>query len=132
MPAVVRRRGWFACERLAGVKHLWRHLLKITESLFSIEGMNTVITDDNLKANISANLHRIMEERDSMTRYRLAQLTGESEQTIRNVVDGLHVPRTGILARIAEALDVTIDDLIASPARIPAQRKSGKKVQHVA
>lgn len=90
--------------------------------------MDTVITDDELKANISENLNRILDQH-GMSRYVLSKKTGESEQTIKNVADGLHVPRSGILARIAEAVGVSVDDLIKHPKPI---RKSGKKFQNVA
>jgi transcriptional regulator with XRE-family HTH domain len=73
--------------------------------------MIAVLDDNQAKLNIAANLSRLLDER-GMTRYRLAQLTGENQSTLHDIIHGARLPKIGILARIAEALEVTIDDLV--------------------
>lgn len=74
--------------------------------------MSTVITNDETRERIAVHLPRIMAER-KMTQATLSRVTGESEMTISQVVRGLHVPNSAILHRIAEALQVKMDDLVA-------------------
>ena len=93
-----------------------------------MEGMDTVISDEAALKRIAHNVNRLLAGAE-MSRYRLAKITGESEQTIKSVADGAHVPRVSLLARIAEALGVKVDDLLQP---IPGQKKSGRKLQEVA
>ena len=51
------------------------------------------------------------------SRYRLAQESGESEQVISNIFCKETVPRIDVLANIAEALGMTVDDLISNPGK---------------
>ena len=74
--------------------------------------MSTVITNDETKDRIGANVTRFMAER-KMSQATLSRVTGESEMTISQVVRGKHVPNSAILHRIAEALQVKMDDLVA-------------------
>lgn len=73
-----------------------------------------MISDDQLRQNIAANLQRLLETR-GLTRSALARLTGDSLMTISVTVAGKHVPGTGVVARIAEALDVSVDRLVNAP-----------------
>lgn len=73
-----------------------------------------MITDDQAKANISANLSRILRER-GMSQPDLAAKTGIPVMTINRVIRRIHVPSSAYLARISEALDVSMDRLIAPP-----------------
>lgn len=86
-----------------------------------------MIDDEQAKENIAANVSRLLDEK-KMTRYRLAQLTGENQTNLYHVVHGQNVPRAGALARIAEALGVTIDFLVNNPAK----KSSRKKLEEVA
>jgi len=79
-------------------------------------GMATMISDESAVRNISENLQRLLDDR-GWTQAHLAKLTGESSTTITRVVRGLNKSGPGILARIAEALDVSIDRLVGPPPR---------------
>lgn len=87
-----------------------------------------MISDAEALVRIAHHINRFLVER-GMTRYRLSKLTGESEQSIKHIVDGVHMPRASFLARIAEGLGVKVDDLL-SP--IHENRKSRKNFQEVA
>lgn len=102
--------------------------LNFTEKLFSMEGMDTVIDDATTIERIAFHVNRLLDQA-GMSRYRLAKITGESEQTIKSVADGAHNPRVSLVGRIAFALGVKIDDLLRP---IPAEKKSRKKFQEVA
>ena len=82
----------------------------------SIWGMSTVVTDDEAKLAISANVKRRMEEL-GLTQAQLARATGENEMRISSVVRAVHLPSGGFLARLAEALRVSIDVLFEQPPR---------------
>jgi len=71
-----------------------------------------VITNDETRDRIGVNVTRFMEER-KMSQATLSRVTGESEMTISQVKRGMHVPNSAILHRIAEALQVKMDDLVA-------------------
>lgn len=73
-------------------------------------------TDDEARENIAANLHRILAERN-LSQSELARRTGDPVMTINGIFHGKHVAGAGILTRIAEALDVSIDRLTAKPSR---------------
>jgi transcriptional regulator with XRE-family HTH domain len=90
--------------------------------------MDTVISDEEALARIAHHVNRILAER-GMSRYRLSKLTGESEQAIKHIADGVHMPRASFLARIAEGLGAKVDDLLKP---IPTDTKSRKKFQEVA
>lgn len=92
-----------------------------------MKGMDNVISDTTALERIAFNVNRLLDA-TGMSRYRLAKNTGESEQTIKSVADGAHNPRVSLVARIADALGVKIDDLLQP---IPAAKKSGKKFQNV-
>lgn len=64
----------------------------------------------------AANLLRILESK-GMTQMDLVRATGEGQSTINAICSGRHAPRIGIVTRIAEALKVSLDDLILSPSR---------------
>lgn len=89
--------------------------------------MKTVISDETALKRISYHVNRLLDN-SGMSRYRLAKITEESEQTIKSVADGAHVPRASLLARIAEAFGIKVDELLQP---IPASKKSGKKLQEI-
>jgi transcriptional regulator with XRE-family HTH domain len=72
-----------------------------------------VITDAQLKKNLVANLKRIL-ARNGVTPYRLAKLIDEPQNSVYRMCRGDNVPNAVILARVSEALDVTIDDLLVA------------------
>ena len=73
--------------------------------------MQAVIKDAEAKANIAANVSRLIELR-GISQKELAARTGETEMSISRVARGLHVPGSTMLARIAEALGTSVDSLI--------------------
>jgi transcriptional regulator with XRE-family HTH domain len=82
--------------------------------------MDDMITDDEVRANIAANINRLLEDR-GWSRAELARKTGDNQVTINLICNGRHVPRSGLLARIAEAFDVSMDRLAAEvPEKISA------------
>jgi transcriptional regulator with XRE-family HTH domain len=76
--------------------------------------MSDVISDDRAKRNIAANVRRLLQDRQ-WTQAELATKTQEKQATISRIVNGLHVPGAGVVARIAEAFDVSADRLLAEP-----------------
>ena len=80
-------------------------------------------TNDEVAANIHENADRLLEEKGWSQR-RLSRETGDPHMSIVNALSGDHVPNSGILARIAEALGVTADELIDAPPK--PQKKSRK------
>lgn len=83
--------------------------------------MCTVITNDEAKERIGANVTRFMGDRN-MSQATLSRVTEESEMTISRVVRGKHVPNSALLHRLAEALQVTTDDLLAPVVEVPRKR----------
>lgn len=75
-----------------------------------------MITDDELKRNLAENLQHLLEVR-GWTRYRLAKESGESQVTLAGIVHGRAMPQVGTLARIADCLDVSLDQLIAASSK---------------
>lgn len=88
--------------------------------------MSTVITNDEAKERIGANVTRYMAERN-MSQATLSRTTGESEMTISVVVRGKHVPSSAILHRIAEALQVKIDELFAPVVTVQSKVVRGRR-----
>jgi transcriptional regulator with XRE-family HTH domain len=85
--------------------------------------MATVKTNEEVAANIRDNADRLLDEKGWSQR-RLSRETGDPHMSVVNALSGDHVPNSGILARIAEALGVTADELIDSP---PKPRKKTRK-----
>ena len=90
-----------------------------------------MVTDELARENLKASIALLLEKR-GMSRYRLARLTGESDQTIKNVADGVHMPRAGLLSRLAEAFGVTMDELVNPKRDASRPKRSQKKMQSVA
>ncbi len=80
-------------------------------------------TNEEVAANIRDNADRLLGEKGWSQR-RLSRETNDPHMSIVNALSGDHVPNSGILARIAEALGVTADELIDSP---PKPRKKSRK-----
>ena len=73
-----------------------------------------MIDDDTAKAYLAANLSRLLKDR-GLTQTQLAEMTDQYHSLISRVVNGHNMPGGTVLARIAEALDVSIDRLLAPP-----------------
>lgn len=71
-----------------------------------------MITNDEAKERIGANVARHMAVR-GMSQATLSRITGESEMTISQIVRAKHVPNSAILHRLSEALQVSMDELVA-------------------
>jgi transcriptional regulator with XRE-family HTH domain len=87
--------------------------------------MNTVLTDNEAKSAISANVKRLLGER-GMSQAELARATEESTARLSQMIHGQKLPSAAFLARIAEALAVAADDLLAIPGKkSPRRRNAG-------
>jgi len=75
-----------------------------------------MIEDNVAKRNIAANLHRLLDDR-GWSQSHLSRLTGDPLMTVSRAVRGENLPGVGVLARFAEALDVSIDRLVGPPPR---------------
>jgi len=73
-----------------------------------------MVSDAEARLNIKANLNRMLATR-GITRTKLAQLTGDPLMTISVCVAGKNTPNAALLARIAEALDTSVDLILAPP-----------------
>ena len=76
--------------------------------------MSIVITDDQAKINISLNLQRVM-AKQGISQRKLAEMTQQPLMTINAIVRGKSEPRIAVAARIAEALEMSLDKLISLP-----------------
>lgn len=74
-----------------------------------------MLTDDQTRRNIATNLRRILAAR-GISQRKLAELTGEPVMNISRAVRGENVANVAMIARIAEALDVSIDRLVSQPS----------------
>lgn len=75
-----------------------------------------MISDKDAKRNIAENVNRLLVAREWNQRD-LAGATGETPMTISRICRAQTLPGIGILARIAEALDVSIDRLVGAPPK---------------
>lgn len=75
-----------------------------------------MLTTKEAKANISANIRRIITAR-GMSVLDLAKLTEEPQNSVYRVVRGENEPGAVLLSRIAEALDVSVDRLLSFPEK---------------
>lgn len=93
--------------------------------------MPAVLTDDEIQRNISANMTRILADTGKTQGdvARAIQEKGEELQAARMRVSryatGKAMPGAGSLSRIAEALGVTADELMANPPKRPRPRRAG-------
>ena len=73
---------------------------------------NNTDSDNEVVRRIAWNLTAILEERD-ISRRDLAKQTGDSVANVSRVAKGTHAASIGTVARIAEALRIKIDRLLA-------------------
>ena len=70
-----------------------------------------MLTNDETRCRIAGNVRRLLEAR-GYNQADLARATGDNEVRVSGVIRGVQTPRADFLARIAEALDVAVDDLL--------------------
>lgn len=66
---------------------------------------------DILKKNISDNL-RVLRTKNRITQEKLSELIGINQQQISFIENGKALPKLETIIKIAEALNVTVNDLI--------------------
>lgn len=77
--------------------------------------------DREILANIAANVRRLREDAGLST-YELAEKIDEYQPTIWRLEEAKNMPGAGLLARIAESLEVPADVLLAPPP-VAARKK---------
>ena len=75
-----------------------------------------MITDDEARENIAANLRRIMAAR-GMSQRELAEKTHRPVMTINRLYRGEYEPKVSLIANVAEVLGFSIETLLATPPR---------------
>jgi len=82
-----------------------------------------VLTDQQIKSHMAANLRRMLDSR-GWSQSELHRRSGVNNMTISEVIRGETVPGIGVASRIADALDVTIDKLISAPPENSSRKAS--------
>ena len=75
-----------------------------------------VIDSDERVSFAAANLNRLITERDLSFR-KLGEMAGVPYRTIHNFARGVNDPSLSVVLKIADALDVPLDALLARPGR---------------
>lgn len=75
-----------------------------------------MLSDEQIKENISVNIMRILDLR-GWSQSELSRVSGVPQMTVSAVIRKVNLPGVGIASRLAEALDVTVDRLIAEPPK---------------
>lgn len=73
-----------------------------------------MITDEQVQTNIAENLSRLLADR-KWSQSELHRRAGVSQVAISLILSGQRMPGAGVLARLAEAFDVSIDRLVGRP-----------------
>lgn len=84
--------------------------------------MSVVLTDDQAKVFLAANLRRILAARKLSLRA-LGRLINETPMRLSNISRGAVIPDVACVSRIAEALDVSIEALLR-----PCEEKTSSTV----
>lgn len=71
-----------------------------------------MISDEETKRRIAANVARLLHER-GMCQADLVEKTGESSARVSMMARGLKLPSAAFLARVAEALNTSTDDILS-------------------
>jgi transcriptional regulator with XRE-family HTH domain len=85
--------------------------------------MIEMLTDDEVRVNVAANLNDLLEEK-GLTQTQLAEMTGDPISTISALCRARSVPKCGILGRVAEVLRVNVDRLMDPPPQKSMRRAS--------
>ncbi len=72
-----------------------------------------MVSDLEARKNISANLRRLIKAK-GWSQGELARRASESAMNVSRIINGINLPNAAILARLAEALEVSTDYLISS------------------
>ena len=75
-----------------------------------------MISDIQAKRRIALNVRQLLDS-NQLNQSDLARRTGERRQRIQQLLAQSRQPTIGVVARIAEALDVSVDELIADPKK---------------
>lgn len=67
-------------------------------------------------SNLARNVQRIMQER-GMSQRALARDARQPVMTINTLVKGTHTPGVDVVSAVADALQVTVDELLRSPRK---------------
>ena len=70
-----------------------------------------MITTEQATTNVGRNVARLLRDR-GMTQRQLSERSGIAEMTISRVIRGQNEPGIGVVAKIAESLDVLVDVLL--------------------
>lgn len=81
--------------------------------------MSIVIKDETAKKRFSDNLCAAMGHRN-VSQAELSRSTGESEMRISTYRRGLKMPSIAVAARLAEALKVSVEDLLSKKIKLTA------------
>lgn len=73
--------------------------------------MVAMLTDEDVKKNLSVNLRRLMRAR-GIRQTQIAETCGMTQPSVSRIVQGDYVPNVTTIARLAEALDTTVDFLL--------------------
>ena len=78
-----------------------------------------MVTDKDRMENLAANLRRLMELRppEGMTQKQLEAASGVPQETISRCLNAKSDPAVSVVARLADALDTSIDRLLSAPPR---------------
>lgn len=75
-----------------------------------------MLDDKTVQERLSANILHFL-SMHKMTQQQLARKTGETDMFVSRIVRKIHIPNVAAMSRIAEALDVSVDQLLAEPSR---------------
>lgn len=78
-----------------------------------------MITDDQARHRIGVNITAILQSK-GLNQSDLARMTQESTAQISRLCGGKHLPNAALLCRIAEALDVTMNQLMVEVGHLVA------------
>jgi transcriptional regulator with XRE-family HTH domain len=78
------------------------------------------MTDIQALRRIAANVKRLREE-SGLSMRELARLAHDVPSAVKRIEDAENMPGVGMLTRFAEALGVTVNDLLAEPKKILAR-----------
>ncbi|QDT41115.1 hypothetical protein Pan241w_11740 [Gimesia alba] len=74
-----------------------------------------MVSDTEAKAIVSANLTRLLDEQGH-SRYWLSKQTGDDQSKISRIISLESIPSAGFLMRAADALDVSLDEIMKENA----------------
>lgn len=81
-----------------------------------------MISDDDVRHNVAVNLQSLLDDRD-WSQSELARRSGVWQTNISRVIREECIPTVAVLARLAEALHVSMDRLVAAPPEKIARKK---------